>query len=178
MSQVQNVQPLSLPEAKEHKATNWNTPVFWIGFLAFVLVALLAYATLSTSPAIGETREVVALSTNPELMAAHRYAEIAVRRAESDHLATNPELIAAQRYAGASAEGGQPLYSVANPELLIADRYTEMQAKAAEASGMHQNPELKVVGRYLETSGATGASFLSINPEIKAHLRFLEADRR
>ena len=153
MSQVQNVQPLSMPEAKEHKATNRNTSVFLIGFLAFVLVALLVYATLSTSPAISEPREVAAFSTNPELMAA-------------------------QRYAGAPSERAQTFYSVVNPELSIAGRYAEMQAKAAEASGMHQNPELKVVGRYLETSGATGAGFLSINPEIKVHLRFLEADRR
>ena len=75
MSQLQNVQPIYLPNLKGGKTVSKKTIVLWIGFLAFVLVALVAYLTIPTIFPITEVKEVTSYSTNPELSIAGRYAE-------------------------------------------------------------------------------------------------------
>jgi hypothetical protein len=66
-------------------------------------------------------------------------------------------------------------YFARNPELSAANRYAELSSLEAQARLLYENPELKVLG-IQDTLKLTSddSAFLSINPEVKLHQRFLE----
>jgi len=102
MSQLQNVQSAYLPKIKEEKTVTKRTGVLWIGFLAFGLIALVAYLTVPTNSPIIEANRVTSYSINPELSIAGRYADDAPVSVESVTCSANPELSIARRYAVAA----------------------------------------------------------------------------
>jgi len=117
MSQLQNVQPTYLPKMKEGKTVTKSTGMLLIGFLAFVLIALVAYLTVPTIFPITEAKEVTSHSTNPELSIAGHYA------------------------VGAPVSAGINLFT-ASPELSVAWRYAEVKVMRAEGGSLSVNPEL------------------------------------
>jgi hypothetical protein len=151
MNHTQEMQTSNLASDTESKGFRWTTAALWIGILALViLVAYVLYmvAFPSNSTAIGA--EKVSFSSNPELMAAQRYAQASSKRAAN-------------------------LDSSANPELRAAQRFAIGRAAAEDTNTLYTNPELKAVQTgSLIPAKTDGDDFLAINPEIKSHLRFLE----
>ena len=139
-------QSVSTKEAGENKAARWISPTLWIGVIAFMLVAMLAYMTVSASNDLSDVNEAANRSVNPEFSIVQRSAELAAKEAELEML-------------------------VANPELRVARRYAEQAAKRAE----YFSPETKYAGNsYLNRADRDGRDFLATNPEFKPHRRFVE----
>jgi hypothetical protein len=198
MSQIQKVHVKS--EIKQDKFYPMKSPTLWIGVLAFVIVAIWAFGTVSAYEALNEATGGISLSLNPELSAARRYAEVSARGRESDYLAINPELKPARIYAetarneytynmaanpelkvaqwyAESAKEAQDKMSawVANPELSAAIRFAETSAAGLAEANLYQNPELKVVASQAAIMyEANDSDFLATSPEIKVHQRFVE----
>jgi len=198
MSQEQVIQ-VKL-EAKQGKFSPIKSPMLQIGALLFVILAILAFGTVSANEASNEAARGDNLSQNPELSAARRSVEVAARGWESDYMAinpelklvliyaelaqsedsyrfaANPELKIAQRYAG-TAENSQEESStwIANPELSAANRFAGISAAGPVETSLYQNQELKTaVSQALTTRVDFDSDFLATNPEVKAHQRFLE----
>lgn len=88
------------------------------------------------------------------------------------YLATNPELMAARRYAAAITEREAAMLLRRNPELMVAGRYAEAAPLRAELALLHASPELNAHQSY-QASVQRDAGFLAANPEIKVHQLFL-----
>lgn len=196
MSQAQDVQ--IKPEIQKGTAPFMNSRTLWMLLLAAVVVGVLAFGTVSANQDLSPGRTGVGRSTNPELSAAQRYAELASISPVRDLLAVNPELKSisssaegvrsesrydravnpevyfAQRFAetpGAVRERNTAW--IANPELSAANRFAETSAKGAVRVNPYANPELKVLERYAAQMDQTYRSdFLATNPEIKIHQRY------
>jgi hypothetical protein len=159
MSQIQKVHVKS--EIKQDKFYPMKSPTLWIGVLAFVIVAIWAFGTVSAYEALNEATGGISLSLNPELSAARRYAEVSARGRESDYLAINPELKPARIYAESAKEAQDKMSAwVANPELSAANRFAETSAAGLAEANLYQNPELKVVASqaaimYMKLTTAT-----------------------
>lgn len=198
MSEDQKVHIKS--EIKQDKFSIMGIPTLWIGVLAFVVIALWAFGSVSANEVLNESTGGNSLSLNPELSVARRSVEVAASSRESDYLARNPELKSARMFAG-NASSGQTHNMVANPELNVARRYdetakevqdklsvgvanpelsaanrfAEISAAGLEEPNLYLNPELKVVAsQTVIMNGDYDSGFLANNPEISTHRRFVE----
>lgn len=163
----------SNPVEGETARNMWSTTI-WVGVLSIVMLAGLALGTVSANEETGEENASSQLATNPELSAVRRYRESSSADVERDVLAINPELMSARRYAGGREIKSETDLST-NPELSVANRFDDERASAAEDASLHQNPELKLVhGLPIEVDGEMDSEYLSINPELKAHQRFVQ----
>jgi len=98
---------------------------------------------------------------NPELMLAENFAAASVPVTQYP----NPELMLAQRPIAVS----EPVSQYLNPELALAQRYA-VEGRAGSTQWV-VNPELSIVQRFAQ--GTYDSSFLAANPEIKAHLQYV-----
>ncbi len=129
-----------------------------VATLAVVLAALvLLFAAVAVvvpgSNSIVETTDVASLAaTNPELMAAGRYAKETAKRSEAAFLYANPELMAARRHAESAGMKGEDSFLAANPELIAVRHQGASKAAYSDSdkyADLAANPELMIFLRYL-----------------------------
>lgn len=163
----------SNPVEGETARNMWSTTI-WVGVLSIVMLAGLALGTVSANEETGEEIASSQLAINPELSAVRRYRESSGADVEREVLAMNPELMSALRFGGGLEIKAEADLST-NPELSAAKRFADDQASAAEDASLYQNPELKLVhGLPVEVVGEMESEYLSINPELEAHRRFVD----
>lgn len=152
MTQEQEVQKLPATQITQPRGVQSNSVLTWIGIFALVLVAILAYVTISTQEAVSKEMVGQAFYTNPELKNVDRHVQPISQQAKAEFIANNPELLSANRYA-------------------------ENKAFVSGKTNLYQNPELKLRDPEFKSSGNLSSLF-ETNPEIKAHLRFKEVSYR
>jgi hypothetical protein len=165
----------SITEEKPQVTVDWRIPVLFVGLSALVLVALVAYLSVSTNAPAATSVDTISRAASPELMVAQRYADAAAARAEALHLTTNPELIVVRRYASTPRTGAGASFLATNPELMTSRRYTAEAAERAKTALLAANPELRVAERFAAGVAGRDSEFLASNPEITAFRRYSRA---
>jgi hypothetical protein len=171
MSELQKVYERRVSQERLRAAIR-SVPI-WVGAGAFMIVLLLAFATVSANQQVSEVMARKSFLANPELSAAQRYAELAAERRASLFLAGNPELKSVRASLQLGSQREDTGRFIINPEILSARNYIEMFAAAEAEIDLHVNPELKILqARITSSSGRSTRPPLTINPELRAHRRF------
>ena len=137
-----------------------------------LITAALIYSRAATQQRVADGSAVGnPLASNPELMLAHRYAEMKIL-ADAAHLAANPELNLARRYAAEVKPITNQAYLAANPELALSRRYAVLK-KPARLSLLEANRE-QAFARHngIGQNQSAIQAHLSANPELALARRF------
>ncbi len=130
MSHKVGILSRSILEGKVQNAVGGKVPILVLGLSALALAALVMFAALSgTAPTAVKTGIAPLPVANPELMAAHRYANGLAQLTETSFLASSPELQVFHRYNVDATGQGNSEFLASNPEIKVLRRH------AAEKTG-------------------------------------------